>query len=74
MRLLKSLYGLHQSPTNWWDTIDQHLVELGFITLKLDPCIYIYSEDGAVVILTLKLMTFYFLGNTSRYLDESSRN
>ena len=22
MRLLKSLYGIHQSPTNWWNTID----------------------------------------------------
>ena len=30
MRLLKSLYGLRQSPTNWWNTIDEHLVEIGF--------------------------------------------
>ena len=30
MRFLKSLYGLHQSPNNWWNTIDTHLVEIGF--------------------------------------------
>ena len=28
MRLLKSLYGFRQSPTNRWNTIDKHLVKL----------------------------------------------
>ena len=37
MRILKSLYGLRQSPTNWLNTIDKHLVEIGFKSLKSDP-------------------------------------
>ena len=37
MRLLKSLLGLRQSPTNWQNTIDNHLVEIGFKRLKSDP-------------------------------------
>ena len=44
MRLLKILYGLRQSPTNWWNTIDKPLVEIGFKSLKSDPCVYTYSE------------------------------
>ena len=34
MRLLKTLYGLRQSPTNWWNTIDKHMVEIGFKVLS----------------------------------------
>ena len=50
MRLLKSLYGLRQSPTNWWNTIDK--VEIGLKNLKSDPCVHSYSECGAICILT----------------------
>ena len=52
MRLLKILYGLRQSPTNWWNTIDKPLVEIGFKSLKSDPCVYTYSECRANYILT----------------------
>ena len=53
MRLFKRLYGLRQSPTNWWNTIGKHRVETGFKSLKSDPCIYTYSECGAIKIPTL---------------------
>ena len=52
MRFLKSLCGLRQSPTNWWNTIDKHLVEISFKSLKSNPCVYTYSERGAIYILT----------------------
>ena len=35
MRLLKSLYGLWQSPSNWWRTLDGHLVDIGFKSLRV---------------------------------------
>ena len=53
MELLKSLYGLRQSRTNWWGTIHEHLVKIGFKRLKSDPCVYIYSKCRVIVILTL---------------------
>ncbi|CAB1107843.1 unnamed protein product [Ectocarpus sp. CCAP 1310/34] len=34
MQLQKSLYGLAQSPRNWFHTIDPFLVEIGFVPLK----------------------------------------
>ena len=49
MRFLKSLCGLRQSPTNWWNTIDKHLVEIGFKSPKSDPCVYTCSESGAIL-------------------------
>ena len=39
MRLLKSLYGLRQSPRCWYGTFDEHVVEIGFKSLKSDPCV-----------------------------------
>ena len=64
MRLLKSLYGLKQSPKNWHGTIDTFLVGIGFKALKSDPCVYIFNgtttmkqglstDDDSTVILTL---------------------
>ena len=34
MQLEKRLYGLAQSPGNWFHTIDPVLVEIGFVPLK----------------------------------------
>ena len=39
MQLKKSLYGLAQSPGNWFNIIDPVLVEIGFVALKSDPCV-----------------------------------
>ena len=45
MRLLKGLYGLNQTPTNQWNTIDEHLEEAGIKSLKSATCVYTYSES-----------------------------
>ena len=34
MMLLKSPYRLRQSPTNWWNTIDKHVMEIDFTSIK----------------------------------------
>ena len=49
MDLQKSLYGLAQSPRNWWKTIDPKLIEIGFVPLKSDSCVYIYQHKGTTV-------------------------
>ena len=40
-------------PQNWWRTIDPLLVEIGFVLLKSDPCVYIYNHDDVAIIITL---------------------
>ena len=62
MRLLKSLNGLRQSSTNWWNTIDEHLVEIGFKSLTSDPCVCSYSEGSDIIILTLFVNDVLTLG------------
>ena len=41
MDLQTSLYGLAQSPRNWWNTIDPKLIEIGFVPLRSDSFVYI---------------------------------
>ena len=43
MQLEKSLYGLAQSPGNWFHTIDPVLADIGFVPLKSDTCVYVYN-------------------------------
>lgn len=50
-KLQKSLYGLKQSTRQWYSKMHEFLLELGFTSSKLDPCLYIqYSESGITII------------------------
>ena len=62
MKLRKSLYGLAQSPGNWFHIIDPALVSIGFVPLKSDTCIYIYDHDGIIIILTLYVDDLLVIG------------
>ena len=73
MRLLKSLYGLRQSPRCWHGTVDKHVVEIGFKSLKSDPCVYIYSEGGAIYVLTLYVDDVLLLGKARKVLERIKR-
>ena len=73
MRLLKSLYGLRQSPRCWYGTVDEHVVEIGFKSLKSDPCVYIYSEGGAIYVLTIYVDDVLLLGKDRKVLERIKR-
>ena len=73
MRLLKSLYGLRQSPKCWHGRVDGHVVEIGFKSLKSDPCVYIYSEGGAIYVLNLYADGIPLLGRDRKLLERIKR-
>eukprot|EP00873_Tetraselmis_striata_P038175 jgi/Tetstr1/458439/TSEL_044874.t1 len=49
LRLLKSLYGLKQSPRNWHNILHKFLVCYGFQQLKSDPGAYVYWQGGQLI-------------------------
>ena len=80
MKLLKSHYGLKQSPKNWHWTIDAFLVEIGFKALKSDPCVYIFNgtttmkqglsaDDDSMVIITLCVDDVRLAGGNNATLE-----
>ena len=38
-RLIKSIYGLKQSPRCWNAVLDSHLKKMGFVQMVTDPCL-----------------------------------
>ena len=69
MQLEKSLYGLAQSPGNWFNTIDPVIVDIGFVALKSDPCVYLYDHNGAKIYLTLYVDDLLLAGNDSNVIS-----
>ena len=69
MKLGKSLYGLAQSPQNWWRTIDPRRVEIGFVSLKTDTCVYIYNHDDVVIIITLYVDDLLVAGGNIQVIE-----
>ena len=65
MQLEKSVYGLAQSPGNWFHTIDPVLVDIGFVPLKSDTCVYVYNREGVKIILTLYVDDLLLAGNNA---------
>lgn len=53
-RLKKSLYGLKQSPQQWYKRFDSFMVTRGYKRCEYDCCVYFkIVDDGSLVLLTL---------------------
>ena len=70
MKLKKSLYGLRQSPKNWFGTMNHHLAKIWFRPLKSDPCIYVFEDDTSFVILTLNVDDVLLLDGNEQWLNK----
>ena len=73
MRLKKSLYGLRQSPRNWFNTINDSLQDMGFTPTTSDPCVYIFGTSETFSILTLYVDDLLLLGGNTPVLQELKR-
>lgn len=50
LKLLKSIYGLKQSPRLWHIKLNSVLVKLGFVKIKSDASVWTYDRDGVKII------------------------
>ena len=66
MKLKKNLYGLRQSPKNWFGTMDDHLSNIGFRSLKSDPCVYVFEDKIDTAILILYVDDIILFGNNKQ--------
>jgi len=44
--LLKSLYGLKQSPCQWYKRFDSFMLQIGFVWSNYDCCVYIKEVEN----------------------------
>ena len=43
-KLVKSMYGLSESPRDWFDFFDEFVTRLGFMENNIDFCVYVHGE------------------------------
>ena len=53
--------------------MDRHLGKIGFRSLKLDPCVYVYEDQNGSAILTLYEDDVLLLGSNKRLLDKHKK-
>lgn len=66
-KLIKSLYGLHQSGREWYFTMKSHLIDIGFVQFKSDPCVFMKFDkvSGAPVIILLYVDDILIISSSS---------
>ncbi|GJW23076.1 putative ribonuclease H-like domain-containing protein [Tanacetum coccineum] len=47
-KVKKALYGLHQAPRAWYETLSTYLLDNGFQRRKIDKTLFIKSKEGAI--------------------------
>jgi hypothetical protein len=52
-KLAKGLYGLKQAGRLWYLTIDTFLKQQGFVSLPMEPCIYVKHDRGKMIMILL---------------------
>ena len=53
-RLKKSLYGLKQSPRQWYKRFDSYMIQIGYRRCEYDCCVYVKSlNDSSFIFLLL---------------------
>ena len=69
IRLLKSLYGLKQSPRCFNKRFDTWLQQQGFHPMKADPCFYLRKQPNSVILISIHVDDQLICGNNRKELD-----
>ena len=51
--LKKALYGLKQAPRDWYNSIDDHLLSLGFEKSLFESALYVKHKNTDILIVSL---------------------
>jgi transposase InsO family protein len=72
-KLIKSLYGLKQSPYEWYHTLRVFLVELGFVVSRVDGGFFILVKDDTTLILSVYVDDMLMVGSRNLIEDLKKR-
>ncbi|PKU64979.1 Retrovirus-related Pol polyprotein from transposon TNT 1-94 [Dendrobium catenatum] len=72
-KLNKAIYGLKQSPRQWFSTLTGYLSSLGFCTSSYDPSLFLYCKDHVRLYFLIYVDEFIMTGNGNTALQELIR-
>nr|GEU78697.1 putative ribonuclease H-like domain-containing protein [Tanacetum cinerariifolium] len=65
--VVKALYGLHQSPRTWYETLANYLLRNGFQRGKIDPIVFNKKKRGEILLIQIYVDDI-ILGSTNKEL------
>nr|GFB84915.1 putative ribonuclease H-like domain-containing protein [Tanacetum cinerariifolium] len=68
--VVKALYGLHQAPRAWYETLANYLLENGFQRGKIDQTLFIKRQKGDILLVQIYVDDIIF-GATNKDLCKS---
>nr|GEW56886.1 hypothetical protein [Tanacetum cinerariifolium] len=68
--VVKALYGLHQAPRAWYETLANYLLENGFQRGKIDHTLFIKKQKGDILLVQVYVDDIIF-GSTNKKLCKS---
>nr|GEX51708.1 putative ribonuclease H-like domain-containing protein [Tanacetum cinerariifolium] len=66
-KVVKALYGLHQAPRAWYETLANYLLENGFQRGKIDHTLFIKKQKGDILLVQVYVDDIIF-GSTNKKL------
>nr|GFD14032.1 uncharacterized mitochondrial protein AtMg00810-like [Tanacetum cinerariifolium] len=66
-KVVKALYGLHQAPRAWYETLANYLLENGFQLGKINQTLFIKKKKGDILLVQVYVDDIIF-GSTNKYL------
>ncbi|GJT86752.1 putative ribonuclease H-like domain-containing protein [Tanacetum coccineum] len=66
-KLEKALYGLHQAPRAWYETLSTYLLDNGFQRVKIDKTLFIRRDKGDILLVQVYVDDIIF-GSTKKSL------
>ena len=69
LRLLKTLYGLKQSPREWNANLDKFMISQLFTRITADSCVYIRKSDKGTVIIAVYVDDLIIAGSSLRLVE-----
>ncbi|GKB33072.1 putative ribonuclease H-like domain-containing protein [Tanacetum coccineum] len=63
----KALYGLHQAPRAWYETLSTYLLDNGFQRVQIDKTLFIKKVKGAILLVQVCVDDIIF-GSTKKFL------
>nr|GEW50945.1 hypothetical protein [Tanacetum cinerariifolium] len=69
-KVVKTLYGLHQAPRAWYETLANYLLENGFQRGKIDHTLFIKRQKGNILLIQIYVDDIIF-GSTNKDLCQA---
>ena len=68
--LKKALYGLKQAPRAWYNRIDEHLLDLGFVKSLSESTLYVKGDQANLIVISLYVDDLLVTGNNAELIQQ----